>query len=338
MRVVGERINPTGKKRFQQALREHDLDYILNQAMAQQDAGADILDVNVGLPGIDEVAMMTDVVKAIQSVVSLPLQIDSTNPEVIEAGLRACCGRAIVNSVNGKAEILEAILPIVKKYGAAVVGLAMDENGLPETAQQRFDLAERILNAALAHGIPKEDVIIDCLTLTVSAQQNQAQETLQAVRRVTEELGLHTMLGVSNISFGLPERMHITSNFLIQALHCGLDLPIVNPNQAAIMDAIASFKVLSGEDKDSCRLYCPLRQRSPCPSHLCPSHPGGFGDGSGAWVKGGVCPADPSAVGDDGTAGHHQSEAHPRLGHGGQAVREGRDLPAPAHQLRQRLQ
>ena len=251
VRVVGERINPTGKKRFQQALREHDLDYILNQAMAQQDAGADILDVNVGLPGIDEVAMMTDVVKAIQSVVSLPLQIDSTDPEVIEAGLRACCGRAIVNSVNGKEEILEAILPIVKKYGAAVVGLAMDENGLPETAQQRFDMAERILNAALAHGIPKEDVIIDCLTLTVSAQQNQAQETLKAVRRVTEELGLHTMLGVSNISFGLPERMHITSNFLIQALHCGLDLPIVNPNQAAIMDAIAAFKVLSGEDKDS---------------------------------------------------------------------------------------
>ena len=209
--------------------------------MAQQDAGADILDVNVGLPGIDEVAMMTDVVKAIQSVVSLPLQIDSTNPEVIEAGLRACCGRAIVNSVNGKEEILDAILPIVKKYGAAVVGLAMDENGLPETAQQRFDMAERILNAALAHGIPKEDVIIDCLTLTVSAQQNQAQETLQAVRRVTEELGLHTMLGVSNISFGLPERMHITSNFLIQALHCGLDLPIVNPNQAAIMDAIAAY-------------------------------------------------------------------------------------------------
>lgn len=136
MRVVGERINPTGKKRFQQALREHDLDYILNQAMAQQDAGADILDVNVGLPGIDRGGHETDVVKAIQSVVSLPLQIDSTNPEVIEAGLRACCGRAIVNSVNGKAEILEAILPIVKKYGAAVVGLAMDENGLPETAQQ----------------------------------------------------------------------------------------------------------------------------------------------------------------------------------------------------------
>ena len=271
VRVVGERINPTGKKRFQQALREHDLDYILNQAMAQQDAGADILDVNVGLPGIDEVAMMTDVVKAIQSVVSLPLQIDSTNPEVIEAGLRACCGRAIVNSVNGKAEILEAILPIVKKYGAAVVGLAMDENGLPETAQQRFDLAERILNAALAHGIPKEDVIIDCLTLTVSAQQEQAQETLNAVRRVTEELGLHTMLGVSNISFGLPERMHITSNFLIQALHCGLDLPIVNPNQAAIMDAIAAFKVLSGEDKDSSAYIARFANAAPAPATSAPA-------------------------------------------------------------------
>ncbi len=251
VRVVGERINPTGKKRFQQALREHDLDYILNQGIAQQDAGADILDVNVGLPGIDEAAMMVDTVKAVQSVISLPLQIDSSDPAAIEAGLRCYNGKAIVNSVNGKQEVLDTVLPIVKKYGAAVVGLTMDENGIPETAQQRMDIAQRILDAALSYGIPKEDVFIDCLTLTVSAQQDQARETLEAVRRVTQELGLHTMLGVSNISFGLPERIRITENFLIQAMYCGLDLPIVNPNQRQIMDAITSFRVLSGEDQDS---------------------------------------------------------------------------------------
>ena len=251
VRVVGERINPTGKKRFQQALREHDLDYILNQGIAQQDAGADILDVNVGLPGIDEAAMMADTVKAIQAVIPLPLQIDSTDPAAVEAGLRYCNGKAILNSVNGKTEVLDTILPIVKKYGAAVVGLTMDENGIPQSAQERFDIAQRILTAAQRYGIPREDVIIDCLTLTVSAQQDQAKETLEAVRRVTQELGLHTMLGVSNISFGLPERIRITENFLVQALYCGLDLPILNPNQRQIMDAVATFRVLSGEDVDS---------------------------------------------------------------------------------------
>lgn len=251
VRAIGERINPTGKKRFQQALREHDLGYILERGIEQQDAGADILDVNVGLPGLDEPKMMVDVVKALQSVVTLPLQIDSSDPRAIEAGLRYANGKAIVNSVNGKQEVLDNVLPIVKKYGAAVVGLAMDEKGIPQTAEKRIAIAQRILDAALAHGIPKEDVYIDCLTLTVSAQQNQAVETLKAVRYVTEVMGLHTVLGVSNISFGLPDRIRITENFLIQAMQCGLDLPIINPNQKQIMDAIACFKVLSGEDKDS---------------------------------------------------------------------------------------
>jgi 5-methyltetrahydrofolate--homocysteine methyltransferase len=251
VRVIGERINPTGKKRFQQALREGDLNYILERGIEQQDAGADILDVNVGLPGLDEAEMMTRVVKALQSVVPLPLQIDSSDPKAIEAGLRCANGKAIVNSVNGKKEVLDTVLPLVKKYGAAVVGLTMDENGIPQTAEQRFVIAERILDAALAHGIPKEDVFIDCLTLTVSAQQEQALETLKAVRWVTERLGLHTVLGVSNISFGLPERIRITTSFLTQALACGLDLPIVNPNQREIMDAVAIYKVLSGEDRDS---------------------------------------------------------------------------------------
>lgn len=253
VRVIGERINPTGKKRFQQALREHDLNYILNQGIEQQEAGADILDVNVGLPGLDEPQMMVDVVKSLQAMVPLPLQIDSSDPRAIEAGLRHYHGKAIVNSVNGKQEVLDSVLPIVKKYGAAVVGLAMDEKGIPQSAEKRMEIARRILNAALANGIPKEDVFIDCLTLTVSAQQAQAKETLSAVRQVKEELGLHNVLGVSNISFGLPDRIRITENFLVQAMQCGLDLPIINPNQKQIMDAVATFKVLSGEDLDANR-------------------------------------------------------------------------------------
>ena len=251
VRVIGERINPTGKKRFQQALREGDMGYILEKGMEQQDAGAEILDVNVGLPGLNEPEMMTRVVKSLQAVVDLPLQIDSSDPAAIVAGLRAYNGKAIVNSVNGNREVLENILPLCKKYGAAVVGLAMDHEGIPQTAEQRINIAKRILDAALEFGIPKEDVFIDCLTLTVSAQQEQAAETLKAVGYVTEELGLHTVLGVSNISFGLPAREHITVSFLTQAMYAGLDLPIVNPNQTAIMDAVTSFRVLSGQDKDS---------------------------------------------------------------------------------------
>ena len=275
VRVIGERINPTGKKRFQQALREYDLDYIMERGIEQQDAGADILDVNVGLPGLDEPKMMHDVVKALQSVVSLPLQIDSSDPAAIEAGLRAFNGKAIVNSVNGKQEVLDTVLPIVKKYGAAVVGLTMDENGIPQTAEARFEIAQRILNAALSYGIPREDVFIDCLTLTVSAQQDQARETLKAVRWVKERLGLHTVLGVSNISFGLPDRIRITESFLTQAMYCGLDLPIVNPNQKQIMDAVATFRVLSGEDKDGAA-YIERFASSPDPAAPAPSGSSGM--------------------------------------------------------------
>ena len=254
VRVIGERINPTGKKRFQQALLEDDLDYILDVAVQQEDAGADILDVNVGYPGVDEVSMLPRVVKKLQSAVSLPLQLDSSNPDALEAGLRVYNGKAAVNSVNGEPEVMERVLPIVKKYGASVVGLTLDKGGIPQTAQGRVDIARRILDAALAHGIPKEDVWIDCLTLTVSAQQDQAAETLKAVRTVREELGLQTVLGVSNISFGLPNRSLITQNFLIQAMANGLTLPIINPNQKEMMDAVAAFRVLSGEDAQ-CREY-----------------------------------------------------------------------------------
>ena len=254
MRVIGERINPTGKKRFQQALLEDDLDYILDVAIQEVDAGADILDVNVGYPGVNEVEMLPRVVKKLQSAVDIPLQLDSTNAEALEAGLRVYCGKAAVNSVNGDQEVMDRILPIVKKYGASVVGLALDEGGIPQTAEGRVAIAHRILDAALSHGIPKEDIWIDCLTLTVSAQQEQAVETLKAVRTVREELGLQTVLGVSNISFGLPNRALVTQNFLIQAMHAGLTLPIINPNQKEMMDAVAAFRVLSGEDAE-CRAY-----------------------------------------------------------------------------------
>ena len=254
VRVIGERINPTGKKRFQQALLEKDLDYIVDVAIQQEDAGADILDVNVGYPGVDEVAMLPLVVKKLQEATSLPLMLDSTNPAALEAGLRVYCGKAAVNSVNGDAAVLNRLLPIVKKYGASVVGLTLDESGLPTTADERIAIAQRILAAAEAHGIPRQDLWIDCLTLTVSAQQEQAEATLDAVRRVTQDMGLRTVLGVSNISFGLPNRLLMTQTFLVRAMSAGLTLPIINPNQKEMMDAVAAFRVLSGEDA-GCRDY-----------------------------------------------------------------------------------
>lgn len=250
VKVIGERINPTGKKRFQQALRENDIDYILDQAIQQVEAGADILDVNVGLPGIDEPSMMVRVVKAIQSVVDVPLQIDSSDPVAVEAGLRVCNGKPIVNSVNGKDEVLHSILPIVKKYGASVLGLCIDEEGIPQTAEKRISIAKKILNTALSYGIPKEDLFIDCLSLTISAQQDQALETLKAIRYVHDVMGLHTVLGVSNISFGLPYRELVNSTFLTMAMANGLDLPIINPNNEAMMNAVRSFRALTCVDRD----------------------------------------------------------------------------------------
>ncbi len=249
--VIGERINPTGKKRLKQALLEEDFDYILTQAIEQIDAGAEILDVNVGVPSLDDVAMLPRVVKKLQSITGLPLQIDSSNPEAIEAALRVYNGKAIVNSVNGEQEVMDNIFPIVKKYGAAVIGLTLDGDGIPNTAEGRFDIAERILKGAEKYGIPKEDVIIDCLTLTASAQQKEVNETLRAVRMVKERLGLKTALGVSNISFGLPVRIIVNRTFLAMAMECGLDLPIINPNDEDMMSAIFAFNVLKNVDENA---------------------------------------------------------------------------------------
>ena len=249
VRIIGERINPTGKKLFKEALKKHDLDYIMRQALEQIGAGAEILDVNVGLPDIDEKEMMLAAVNAIQSVTDAPLQIDTTELPVLEAALRIVSGKPIVNSVNGEDEKLDTVLPLVKKYGAAVVGLTLDENGIPKTAEERFAIAEKILRRAQEYGIPKRDVYIDCLTLTASAEQDGVKETLKALRMVTEKLGLKTVLGVSNISFGLPNRELVNSTFISLAMQCGLTLPIMNPNIASMTGAVRAFRLLSGYDR-----------------------------------------------------------------------------------------
>ena len=251
VRVIGERINPTGKKLMKEALRRGDVDFMLGQALAQTQAGADILDVNVGLPDIDEQAMMVRTVKALQGITDAPLQLDSTDPTVLEQALRVYCGKAIVNSVNGEQAVLDRILPLVKKYGAAVVGLTLDEQGIPKSAEDRLVIAQRILDAALACGIRKEDVYIDCLTLTASAEQEGAQQTLSALRMVKEQLGLKTVLGVSNISFGLPARPLVNQNFLTMAMVYGLDLPIINPNVDTMMAAVRSYHLLMNVDTDA---------------------------------------------------------------------------------------
>ncbi len=247
--VIGERINPTGKKLFKEALRNNDMAYILEQAVSQAEAGSDILDVNVGLPEIDEPAMMKKVVSAVQAVTNLPLQIDSSDPVAIEAALRIYNGKAIVNSVNGEETVMDRILPLVKKYGACVVGLTLDEKGIPASAEERLEIARRIVEKAEAYGIPRHNVFIDCLTLTVSAQQKDAKETLRAVSLVKSELGLKTVLGVSNISFGLPRRDIVNETFLSEALAAGLDLPIINPNAAGMMSRIDAHKVLWAQDE-----------------------------------------------------------------------------------------
>ena len=247
--LIGERINPTGKKKIKEALRNRDYDYIVNEAISQAEAGADLLDVNAGLPEIDEASVLEELVGELSAVTDLPLQIDSSDPVAVERAARVYPGKPIINSVNGMEESLSAILPIVKKYGSAVVGLTLDEDGIPPTADGRYKIAEKIVSRALSLGIPREDILIDCLVLTVSTDQALAGETLRAVRLVKERLGVRTVLGVSNVSFGLPQREILNSGFLASALAMGLDLPIMNPLSARYMDVVRAHRVLSGQDK-----------------------------------------------------------------------------------------
>ncbi|WP_124061024.1 homocysteine S-methyltransferase family protein [Gordonibacter sp. Marseille-P4307] len=246
--VIGERINPTGKKRLKAALREGDFDYVVNEAISQDQAGADALDVNAGLPEIDEAACLCELVKRIQSVTGLPLQIDSSDPVAVEAAVRAYAGKALINSVNGKEESLRAILPIARHYGCAVVGLTLDENGIPPSAEERFAIACRIVEAAEQAGIPREDVFIDCLVMSASTNQNEVADILRAVTMVKERLGVRTVLGVSNISFGLPARPVVNATFLAAAFSAGLDLPILNPLSDRYREVVDTWRVLCGHD------------------------------------------------------------------------------------------
>ena len=252
--VIGERINPTGKKKLKAALQAGDVDYLVAEAAAQQRAGADILDVNVGVPGLDEPTLLSQVTRTLQATVPLPLQLDSSDPVAIEVAARAYAGRPMVNSVNGKADNLAAVLPVVARYGCTVVGLTLDENGIPPTAEERLAIAERIVAAAESYGIPREDVAIDCLVMAAATNQDEVREILRAVALVKERLGVRTVLGVSNVSFGLPARPLVNSTFLAAAFGAGLDMPILNPLNARYRDTVATFRILNGQDA-GCRAF-----------------------------------------------------------------------------------
>lgn len=246
--IIGERINPTGKSRFKQALREHDIPYLLREGVAQQQNGAHILDVNVGLPEIDEVSMMEDAIRELQSILDLPLQIDTTNIEAMERAMRLYNGKPLINSVNGKQDCMHSIFPLMKKYGGTVIALTIDENGIPDTAQGRVEIARKIMETAATYGIEKKDIIVDALAMTVSAEQQAAAVTLEALKRIREELGLYTSLGVSNISFGLPQRENVNTTFFTMAMQNGLNAAIINPASKPMMAAYYSFCALTGSD------------------------------------------------------------------------------------------
>ena len=260
--LIGERINPTGKKRFKEALKAGDMDYILREGLAQAEAGVHILDVNVGLPEIDEVTMLQNAVCRLQEVTDLPLQIDTSDPAAMEAALRRYNGKAMINSVNGKRESMESVFPLVKKYGGLVVALTLDESGIPTRAEERARIAERILSVANEYGIDKKDIIFDPLALTISADQTAAHETLRAVSIIKNELGCHTSLGVSNVSFGLPNRDVINSTFFALALGKGLSAAIMNPYSEEMMKTYHAFCALDGQD-ENCAAYINFAQNLP---------------------------------------------------------------------------
>ena len=249
--IIGERINPTGKKKMKEALLEDNLQYIIEEAITQEKAGAHALDVNVGLPKIDEPAKIVEVIKLIQEISNLPLQIDSADIEALERGCRYYNGKALINSVNGKAESMEAVFPIAQKYGSCIIALTLDEGGIPNTAEERYAIAKKIMDTAAVYGIPKENIIIDSLVLTASAQQKEVMETVKTLAMVKEKLGLKTSLGVSNVSFGLPNRPLINKTFLTMAMTMGLDVAIINPMNKDMIEAIDSFRVLANLDRDA---------------------------------------------------------------------------------------
>lgn len=246
--IIGERINPTGKSKFKQALRDHNLEHILQEAATQQDNGAHILDVNVGLPEIDEPSMMEEVIKELQSITDLPLQIDTSNIEAMERGMRVYNGKPLINSVNGKEQVMEAVFPLIKKYGGTVVALCLDEDGIPDTAEGRIRIAEKIYNRAARYGIKAKDILVDGLCMTVSSDSQGALTTLETLRRIRDDLGGKSILGVSNISFGLPQREIINAAFFTMALENGLNAAIINPNSEAMMRAYYSYRALAGLD------------------------------------------------------------------------------------------
>lgn len=253
-KIIGERINPTGKKRFKQALKEHDLDYILREGITQQDNGAHILDVNVGLPDIDEPALMKEVVQELQSVTNLPLQIDTVDAKAMEAALRIYNGKAMVNSVSGKKESMDTVFPLIQKYGGVVIGLTLDENGIPDDADGRVKIAEKIIAEAARYGIKKKDIVIDALAMTISSEPEGAKVTLETLRRLRDELHVCTVLGVSNISFGLPSRPVINSAFYTMAMMNGLSAGIINPSSEDMMKAWYAYHALMNLD-ENCEGY-----------------------------------------------------------------------------------
>ena len=268
--LIGERINPTGKKRFQQALRENDIDYILGEALKQQDAGVQLLDVNVGLPEIDEPAFLLRAVRELQAVTDLPLQLDTTDPVAMEAGLRAYNGKAMVNSVNGKEEVMSVIFPLVAKYGGFVVALTLDEGGIPDTAEERVAIAEKIIKRAADYGIDKKDLIFDPLAMTISADTTAALATMQAVHRIRHDLKVNTSLGISNVSFGLPSRNIITSTFFALCLQDGLSAAIMNPYSQEMMNVYHAFRALHNMD-ENCMDYITYAQNLPAPTMTAPA-------------------------------------------------------------------
>ena len=249
--LIGERINPTGKKRFKEALKAHDIDYILKEGLAEQEKGVHILDVNVGLPDIDEVEMLTEAIRELQAIIDLPLQIDTSNADAMESALRRYNGKAMINSVNGKRESMASVFPLAKKYGGLIVALTLDDKGIPTTAEERVAIAKNILAEAEKYGIEKKDIIFDPLAMTISADKSAARETLRAVEIIKKELGCHTSLGVSNVSFGLPNRDLINSNFFALALGRGLSAAIMNPYSAEMMNTYYAYRALAGLD-DNC--------------------------------------------------------------------------------------